>query len=78
MRKIVKAILIVIIIFLLGFLLIPINSGTIGDGGTKEYGGLLCTVVKVHALKGNGVIRGTIVKILGFTVYNDTVPRIEY
>lgn len=44
------------------------------DGGSIEYRAILYRVIKVHRIdsqKEGNYIEGTVVKILGFEVYND-------
>jgi hypothetical protein len=80
-----KKIIILTVLFL--FLLIPIPV-TYKDGGTKKYTALLYSVYDVHRLKKvenqneNEIVQfeyveGTIIKILGIEVYNNTNPRIS-
>ena len=73
MKKSIKVtIIIAIIMLVLAFLLIPQKS-TYQDGGTEIYRALLYTIKKPYDLIDGP--KGTIVEILGFTVYNDTEPK---
>lgn len=81
-----KKIIIVTIILLVMLVLIPIPS-KMKDGGTTHYNAILYDVYDMHrittpddyndAIVGNEYIEGTIIKILGFEVYNNTNPHIE-
>ena len=74
------------IVFSLAILVIPIPA-KMKDGGTVHYNAILYDIYDVHrvtsplewndAIVENEYIEGTIVKILGFEVYNNTNPRIE-
>ena len=69
-----KKVFICFCIFLAIVFLIPIPR-YLEDGGTVEYNAVLYQVEDVHRLSvaedGIGYIEGTIVRILGFEVYND-------
>ncbi len=81
-----KKIIIVTVILLVMLVLIPIPS-KMKDGGTTHYNAILYDVYDIHrvttpddfndAIIGNEYIEGTIIKILGFEVYNNTNPHIE-
>ncbi len=81
-----KKIIIVTIILLVMLVLTPIPS-KMKDGGTTHYNAILYDVYDIHrvttpddyndAIVGNEYIEGTIIKILGFEVYNNTNPHIE-
>lgn len=81
-----KKIIIVTIILLVMLVLIPISS-KMKDGGTTHYNAIFYDVYDMHrvttpddyndAIVGNEYIEGTIIKILGFEVYNNTNPHIE-
>ncbi len=81
-----KKIIIVTVILLVILVLIPIPS-KMKDGGTTHYNAILYDVYDIHrvttpddyndAIVGNEYIEGTIIKILGFEVYNNTNPYIE-
>lgn len=81
-----KKIIIATIILLVMLVLIPIPS-KMKDGGTTHYNAILYDVYDMHrvttpddyndAIVGNEYIEGTIIKILGFEVYNNTNPHIE-
>lgn len=81
-----KIIIIFGIVFSLAILVIPIPA-KMKDGGTVHYNAILYDIYDVHrvtsplewndAIVENEYIEGTIVKILGFEVYNNTNPRIE-
>lgn len=65
-----KVCIIAIIIFLL-ILLIPIPLHY-KDGGTVEYKAILYSVKNNHYMTDGGNMIGTEVRILWFTVYDDT------
>ena len=80
-----KIFIILCIIFTL--LLIPIPS-KMKDGGTVHYNAILYSVYDVHRIKPVDVpnedgtyeteyIEGTVIKILGYEVFNNTKPHIE-
>ena len=81
-----KIFIIIGIVFSLAILVIPIPA-KMKDGGTVHYNAILYDIYDVHrvtsplewndAIVENEYIEGTIVKILGFEVYNNTNPRIE-
>ena len=81
-----KIIIIFGIVFSLAILVIPIPA-KMKDGGTVHYNAILYDIYDVHrvtsplewndAIVENEYIEGTVVKILGFEVYNNTNPRIE-
>ncbi len=81
-----KKIIIVTIILLVMLVLIPIPS-KMKDGGTIHYNAVLYDVYDIHrvttpddyndAIIGNEYIEGTIIKIFGFEVFNNTNPHIE-
>lgn len=81
-----KIIILFGIVFSLAILVIPIPA-KMKDGGTVHYNAILYDIYDVHrvtsplewndAIVENEYIEGTIVKILGFEVYNNTNPRIE-
>ena len=67
-----KKILIISLLLMLVFL-IPIRF-QYKDGGTIEYRALLYSVKNVHRInpdQHDDYIEGTVVKVLGFEVYND-------
>ena len=72
--------IIAICILLLVLLTIPISL-QYNDGGTRAYKAALYTIYQVHRIHdsayGPDYIEGTIVKILGHEVYNDTQPHID-
>lgn len=69
-----KKISVVIAVVLAAILLVPIPL-FYKDGGTVEYKALLYSVTRLHSIADTedsfGYDIGTIVEILGFTVYND-------
>ena len=69
-----KKISIVIAVVLAVILLVPIPL-FYKDGGTVEYKALLYSVTALHSIadtkNASGYNIGTVVEILGFTVYND-------
>ena len=79
MKKII--IIIFVIFFALAILVIPIPA-KMKDGGTVHYNAILYDIYDVHrvtsplewndAIVENEYIEGTVVKILGFEVYNNT------
>ena len=73
--------IITISILVLVLLIIPIPLHY-NDGGTREYKAALYTIYQVHRLHdsadGVSYIEGTIIKILGHEVYNDTEPHITF
>ena len=80
-----KIFIILCIIFTL--LLIPIPS-KMKDGGTIKYGAILYSVYEVHRIKPVDIpivdgtyeteyIKGTVIKIFGYEVFNNTDPHIE-
>ena len=81
-----KIIVICLIVFTFTILFIPIPS-KMKDGGTIHYNAIIYDIYDVHrvtsplewndAIGGNEYIEGTIIKILGFEVYNNTNSRIE-
>ena len=77
-----KAIIIVLILVTL-ILLFPIRQQA-KDGGSVLYNAILYDVYKVHSLYGGpdtgthyDYVEGVIVEILGYQVYNNTIPHIE-
>ena len=73
--------IITISILVLVSLIIPIPLHY-KDGGTKAYKAALYTIYQVHRINdsadGPDYIEGTIIKILGHEVYNDTEPHISW
>lgn len=80
-----KIIIILCVVFTL--LLIPIPS-KMKDGGTTKYEAIIYTVYDVHRIKPvdnpneagiyeTEYIEGTIIKIFGIEVFNNTNPHIE-
>ena len=73
--------IITISILVLLLLIIPITLHY-SDGGTTAYKAALYTIYQVHRIHdsadGPDYIEGTIVKILGHEVYNDTEPHITW
>lgn len=68
-----KKIKIVAIILILVTLFFPI-AYKLKDGGTREYKALLYSITKLNALDNiypDGFRNGTIIKILGFEIYNN-------
>ena len=67
-------------------LLIPIPS-KMKDGGTVHYNAILYDIYDIHrytsplewndAIVGNEYVEGTVIKILGYEVFNNTKPYIE-
>lgn len=69
-----KKALIIIAILIAAILLVPIPH-RLKDGGSVEYKAILYTVKSVHQIDHNnatGFIDGTIIKILGIEVFNNT------
>lgn len=81
-----KIIVICLIVFTFAIFFIPIPS-KMKDGGTIHYNAIMYDIYDVHrvtsplewndAIDGNEYIEGTIIKLFGFEVYNNTNPRIE-
>lgn len=81
-----KIIIICLIVFAFAILFIPIPA-KMKDGGTVHYNAILYDIYDIHrvtsplewndAIVGNEYIEGTVIKILGFEVYNSTNPHIE-
>ena len=77
-----KAVIIVLILAAL-ILLFPVRQQA-KDGGSVLYNAILYDVYKVHSLYGGpdtgthyNYVEGVIVEILGYQVYNNTIPHIE-
>lgn len=69
-----KKVFIIIAIIIAVILLVPIPH-RLNDGGSVEYKAILYTVKSVHQIDHNnakGYIDGTIIKILGIEVFNNT------
>lgn len=81
-----KKSIIILIVMVFIVLLVPIPL-KMKDGGTVHYNAILYDVYDIHrvttpddyndAIVGNEYIEGTIIKIIGFEVYNNTNPHIE-
>lgn len=81
-----KIIIIVVVVLILLILFVPIPA-KMKDGGTIHYNAILYDVYDVHRIKsplewndaivGNEYVEGTVIKILGFEIYNNTNPHIE-
>lgn len=68
-----KAIIIIVAVVIMAILLIPVPLH-LKDGGTVVYQAILYSVSDVHSLnpdKPDGYDDGTIIKILGFEIYNN-------
>ena len=63
-------------ILLIAFLLVPMVYEA-DDGGTRQYVAPLYSVTRAHSLHtengANGYLTGTIVRVLFFEVYDDTI-----
>lgn len=79
--------IIIILCVVITLLLIPIPS-KMKDGGTTKYGAILYSVYDVHRIKPVDIpnedgtyeteyVEGTVIKILGYEVFNNTDPHIE-
>ena len=76
-----KKVLIIILILVALILLFPIREQA-KDGGSVLYNAILYDVYDVHSLYGGPdtgmlYVEGVIVEILGYQVYNNTIPHIE-
>ena len=72
-----KKVFIIIAIIIAAILLVPIPH-RLKDGGSVEYKAILYTVKSVHQIDHNnefGYIEGTIIKILGVEVFNNTEEK---
>lgn len=65
-----KAIIIIVAVIVMAILLVPVPLH-LKDGGTVVYQAILYSVSDVHSLNPDGYDDGTIIKILGFEIYNN-------
>lgn len=72
-----KKVIVIIAVLIAAILLVPIPH-RLKDGGSVEYKAILYTVKSVHQIDHNsefGYIEGTIIKILGIEVFNNTEEK---
>ncbi len=81
-----KKIIIAVVVLIVMLLLTPIPS-KMKDGGTTHYNAILYDIYDVHRIKSplewtdsiedNEYIEGTIIKVLGFEVFNNIEPQLK-